>query len=239
MRDILPPSVLNVSLFGSRSRSDDDADSDLDILIVVANGTGRTQPQIITELVEAKFNKKPSLSWYGFRKIKALYSSGDLFAWHLHLEASTVAGTPLTGLIGNPSSYRTALSDIQDLHRIATDVEKTISVCNANSVFEMGILYVCARNIAMSASWYLAARPSFGRYSPYHLSVPFNVEPDTYEVMLRCRMASQRGAPPPVVSATQVLDVQRRILLWSESVAKAIQMREIADEQITTLRAAD
>ena len=235
MTDILPSSILNVSLFGSRSRCDNDTDSDLDVLIVVANGTGKTQPRLITDLLEAKFNKEPSLSWYGLRKIKALYSSGDLFAWHLHLEASAIAGTPLTALLGHPSSYRTALSDIRDLHRIAAGVEKTISLCNANAVFEMGILYVCARNIAMSASWYLAARPSFGRYSPYHLSVQFNIEQETYETMLRCRMASQRGAPPPVISASQVLEVQQKLLLWSEAVAKAVQMMEIADEQITTL----
>jgi hypothetical protein len=165
----------------------------------------------------------------------ALFQSGDLFAWHLRLEAKTLAGTSLNALMGAPSDYTTALSDIHDLQRIASRVEQTVTACSANAVFEMGILYVCARNIAMAASWRLAPSPSFGRYSPYDLPIPFPITHETYEIMLKCRMASQRGTPPPAVCVPQVLEVQQNILVWSKVVASAVAKVEATDEQIPTL----
>jgi hypothetical protein len=190
--------------------------------VVVANGTGKTSPELVQTFARRQFGREPSLSWYGLRKIGALFRSGDLFAWHLHLEAKALAGTALNALMGVPADYTTAVADIRDLREIAGRVERTITACNANAVYEMGILYVCARNIAMAASWRLAPRPSFGRYSPYDLPVPFPIARDTYEVMLRCRMASQRGAAMPSVFAPEVLEVQRNVLLWSQAVAGAV-----------------
>lgn len=218
----LPASILNISLFGSRSRDDDDENSDLDVLVVVANGTGKTSPDLVQAVARNKFGREPSVSWYGMRKIKALFRSGDLFAWHLHFEAKTLAGMDLSALVGVPADYKTAVADISDLREIARRVERTVTACSANAVFEMGILYVCARNIAMAASWRLASRPSFGRYSPYDLPVPFPISRDTYEVMLKCRMASQRGTALPSVSGNDVLEVQRNVLLWSEAVVGAV-----------------
>jgi hypothetical protein len=231
----IPPTILNISLFGSKSRGDNDANSDLDILVVVANGTGKTAPDAVYSFIQQKFGKAPSLSWYGLRKIKALFNSGDLFAWHLYLESETLAGKSLIELAGLTSDYRTALSDIYDLRQIAVSVEGTIKACAVNAVFEMGILYVCARNIAMAASWRLASRPSFGRYSPFDLPSPFPIDRKTYEIMLQSRMASQRGAPPPSVSADQVLEVQQNLLIWSKAVARAVKKEEARHEPITTL----
>jgi hypothetical protein len=221
-----PPAILNISLFGSRSREDDDEDSDLDVLVVVANDTGKTSPDLVQNLVRKQFDKDPSLSWYGLRKIDALFRSGDLFAWHLHLEAKTLAGTDLSACLGVPADYTTALSDINDLRKIASRVERSVIACNANAVFELGILYVCVRNIAMAASWHLASRPSFGRYSPYDLPIPFPIAKDTYEVMMKCRMASQRGTALPMVFAAEVLEVLRTILIWSEAVASDVAKAE-------------
>ncbi|MCK4206221.1 nucleotidyltransferase domain-containing protein [Brucella pituitosa] len=223
----LPLSILNISLFGSRSRNDFDRNSDLDILVVVANETGKTSPDEVVDFIWSEFGKNPSLSWYGERKIRALFSSGDLFAWHLHLEARTLAGTSLGSLIGVPSDYRSALSDIGDLQRIASHVGEKVIACSANAVFEMGILYVCARNIAMAASWRLSSPPSFGRYSPYHLPIEFPMARSTYETMLMCRMASQRGISPPNVSSQQVLEAQKAIMMWSDMIAIAVEKEEL------------
>lgn len=231
----LPSAILNISVFGSKSRNDDDADSDLDVLVVVSNGTGKTSPDLVRELVKHEFGEDPSLSWYGMRKFRALFESGDLFAWHLHLEARTLAGKSFSTLVGAPSDYTTAHSDIKELREIARGVEQAVTACSANAVFELGILYVCARNIAMAASWHLACTPSFGRYSPYDLPVNFPIPIKTYETMIRCRMASQRGITPPKVSVSQVLDAQRNILIWSHAVASAVAKFEANDEPIPTL----
>lgn len=230
MTFVLPPSIINISLFGSGARKDDDANSDLDVLVVVANGSGKTSPESVRTLVEREFGKVPSLSWYGLRKIRSLFDTGDLFAWHLHLEAKTLAGTKLQSLLGSPSNYTAAISDIKDLRGIAGRVDNSIRNCSANAVFELGILYVCARNIAMSASWRLTKAPSFGRYSPYDLPIDFPIACDLYQKMMDCRMASQRGRSPPIVSAVEVLEAQNRIMLWSESVLVALAKMEAVDE---------
>ncbi|WP_433760925.1 nucleotidyltransferase domain-containing protein [Brucella anthropi] len=226
-----PSNILNVSLFGSMSRNDCDKNSDLDVLVVVENGTGKASPDTIIEFIRCEYGKTPSLSWYGKRKITALFKSGDLFAWHLHLEAKALAGDSLNTLIGVPSEYTGALSDITDLREIARRVEQKVVACGANAVFEMGILYVCARNIAMAASWHLASTPSFGRYSPYDLPIAFPIAPETYETMLLCRMASQRGIAPPNVSSLHVLQVQKNILMWSKAVVTAVEKERSRDEQ--------
>ncbi|MCQ2005259.1 nucleotidyltransferase domain-containing protein [Rhizobium sp. NRK18] len=235
MTVVLPPSIVNISLFGSGARNDNDAKSDLDILVIVENGTGKTEPDPVREFVKAEFGKEPSLSWYGLRKIRALFESGDLFAWHLCLEGKTLAGMSLQKLFGTPADYRSAQSDICDLRGIASRVERWVTACHANAVFELGILYVCARNVAMAASWRLRRTPSFGRYSPFELPIPFPIALETYEKMLQCRMASQRGSIPPDVAASEVLEVQRDLLIWCDEVAGAVAKVEATDEQISTI----
>ncbi len=167
------------------------------------------------------------------RKIKSLFETGDLFAWHLHLESKLIAGSCLEQIVGVRANYKTALPDIRDLCRIASSVDRVIKSCPENSVFEMGILYVCARNIAMAASGALAKHPCFGRYSPFAIpGIDFPIDRGMYELMIRSRMAGQRRAAPPDISPDQVLETQQNLLAWSHAIIRAVERSEPRHEQI-------
>lgn len=221
----MPESVVNVSLFGSHGRGDNDEHSDVDVLVIVKDGSGTTPEAAIVRSLSPFLKPSPSVSFYGERKLRLMFEEGHLFAWHLYLESKGIGPfSNLSSLFAKPSDYAGALEDIADLITILKDVERQIKKCPHNSVFEMGILYVCARNIAMSASWHLASRPEFGRYSPYALSgLPFPLTMRQYDLAMQCRMASTRGISPLEVSADTVSAVTSDLIPWSASIMESVR----------------
>jgi hypothetical protein len=215
----LPSSVVNISIFGSWVRKDNDERSDLDVLVTVLDGSGKTPERRIVDFVTPLIGGKPSISWYGIKKLREMFTQGDLFAWHLFLESKSVGPYPdLQSIFGRPANYATAMPDIMELYGILGEVSDELRKAPKNAVFEMGILYVCARNIAMSASSKLCPTPHFGRYSPFALPMQFPLTADEYELAMSCRMASQRGWPPPTIHVRQVEDMQQRLIAWSQLV---------------------
>jgi hypothetical protein len=195
-------------------------------LVVVRDGSGTTSERGIIEVVDSLLPKQPTISFYGERKIRALFEEGNLFAWHLFLEAREVPGLPEPiGILGRPNSYATASDDIDGLLAILEGVLPQIAIAPQNAVFEYGILYVCARNIAMSASWHLKARPDFGRYSPFGLPGPyrFPLSREHYDVGMKCRMASTRGEEPPRVVPHVVEEATEMVSAWARSVSEMVR----------------
>lgn len=219
----LPSSVVNISIFGSWVRRDNDEHSDLDVLVTVLDGSGKTPEGEIAAFVRPLIGGEPSISWYGVKKLRAMFAQGDLFAWHLFLESKSVGPYPdLPSIFGRPANYATAQTDIMELNSILAEVSAELSKAPKNAVFEMGILYVCARNIAMSASSKLCPSPHFGRYSPFALPIEFPLTDDEYDLAMSCRLASQRGHPPPLIRPEEVEDMQERLLAWSEFVLREV-----------------
>ncbi|RWN11442.1 MAG: nucleotidyltransferase domain-containing protein [Mesorhizobium sp.] len=215
----LPSSVVNISIFGSWVRRDNDEHSDLDVLVTVMDGSGKTPDQEIADFVRPLIGGEPSISWYGVNKLRSMFEQGDLFAWHLFLESKSVGPYPeLQAIFGRPASYATAQTDIMELHGILREVSVELIKAPRNAVFEMGILYVCARNIAMSASDKLCPTPQFGRYSPFALPIEFPLTADEYDLAMSSRMAGQRGRSPPLIRVGDVEDMQERLMSWSELV---------------------
>jgi hypothetical protein len=157
-----------------------------------------------------------------------MFEKGHLFAWHLYLESFGIAEfLDLKEKYGEPDAYGTAMADIAGLFEILEEVQLQVGSAPCNSVFEMGILYVCARNIAMSASWHLGARPDFGRYSPFALpNLPFPLSKEQYDVTMRCRMASTRGTAPAEVTPQAVVDAATMLLPWSASVSALVRLAQ-------------
>ncbi len=221
-----PSSIANISIFGSHVRNDSDELSDLDFLILVRDGTGKTPDAEILTYGQKVFGKPPSLSWYGINKLKTMFNEGHLFAWHLYLESKPIEEFPaVSSLFGRPNNYQSALADIAGLQFLVEGVKTAIYAVPENAAFELGILYVCARNIAMSASWHLLKTPDFTRHSPYKLGrLNCPVEPGTYNQAMRCRMAGQRGlAPPTGVSKKDVLEFRKQLLPWIEELIMEIK----------------
>jgi len=201
-------------------RGGHDDNSDVDVLVVVEDGFGTVPTEAVEKFLSSLICGDPSISWYAKKRVAAMFDSGDLFAWHLFRESKGLGDyQDISRLLGPPRRYQTATSDIEELHEILRGVAEAVTVAPHNAIFELGILYVCARNIAMSASWHLCDVPNFKRYSPLELPILFPLTVDEYELIMVCRMASQRGTrPPDRASSVSILGLQERLMAWSTQV---------------------
>lgn len=211
--------LLGCYIIGSVARGEDDERSDLDILAIVRDGKGKVSSEDILALVPDKERyREAGISWYGVNRIRQMFTNGELFAWHIWREHIILyeRGVSLSGL-GPPNSYRNALLDLESFERILLGSPANLEVAPENTIYEFGLLYVCLRNIAMSASGMLRDWPDFSRYSPYHLpEVPTLPMPrQEYDVAMECRMAGQRGiSPPKTVDAQLVLSCYKGAVTW-------------------------
>jgi len=193
----LPENVVCVRIFGSMARGDYDSLSDADVLVVVRDRSGKVPEQAIFDCLEPIVRRPPSISWYGRKRLGEMFKNGHLFAWHLFNESISVFGpNNIEELFGRPLPYRDALTDIRSFETIFDGIPNAIRICPQNAIYELGLLYVCVRNIAMSASWHLCGQPNFSRYAPFEVGhKPLTLTVEEYEHVMSCRMASQRGTP--------------------------------------------
>jgi hypothetical protein len=213
--------IMNISIFGSYGRGNPDAFSDLDVLVLCDDGAGTQSEAHVRKLVSDQYEKDPSISWYGKKKLAHFFAIGDLFAWHLHRESFALPGfEPLGKIFGLPAQYLNCLDDIAGLRDILCSIPEQIRLHPQNLIYELGLTYVCMRNIAMTASSVLRDHVDFGRYSPYGLpGVVPSISTNDYGVLARCRHASTRGTPAPSVT----IDVEgtlRASLVWAELVER-------------------
>lgn len=211
--------LLGVYIFGSVARGDRDPRSDLDLLAVVADGSGKVDEREVYAHVPSDLGElDPSISWYGKRRLGRMFANGELFGWHLYYEAIPLFEVERVIVeLGRPSPYLGAAADVASFEKILSDIPGQLRASPENAVYELGLVYVCLRNICMAASSNLCARADFSRYSPFHLSgvskVP--ITPDEYDLAMSCRMAGQRGLQPPaLVSRPQVADIHDRLVPW-------------------------
>ncbi len=214
--------LLGVHVFGSVARGDRDATSDLDLLAVVADGEGKVpEADVLLHIPPGMAGPEPSVSWYGQRRLAAMFANGELFAWHLHLEArSLFEPVPTLRALGEPAPYRDAALDVASFESILAAVPPQLDAAPENALYEMGLVYVCLRNIAMAASWALLPRPDFTRHSPFRLAgvAPLPLTRAEYDLAMACRMAGQRGVrPPATIDRSRVIDVHARLLPWIAS----------------------
>src|SRR5216683_206867 len=208
--------VIGAYIFGSVGRGEQDSLSDLDVLAVVKTGAGRIPESLVISHIPKEFKSlKPSISWYGSDRLQEMFRNGELFAWHLHREAIPLFDPDrFLSQLGKPSAYQEFVADVASFHKVLTGIPSQIAANEYNAVYEAGLVYVCLRNIAMSASWILCDAPDFSRYSPFKLSeiaaCPISIE--EFELTMACRMASQRGQEPPsCITSAFVIDVFERL----------------------------
>lgn len=206
-------------VFGSVARDDHDNRSDLDVLAIVQDGAGKVPEELVLSYVPDDLKGlEPSVSWYGQNRMSEMFDNGELFAWHLFQEAQPVFETcPFIKDLGAPNPYRGAREDVESFEKILMGIPDNLSAASSNAIYEMGLIYVCLRNICMSASATLCERPDFSRYSPFALAgfSPAPISRDEYDDAMACRMAGQRGvAPPTNIDAARVYDMYERLAPW-------------------------
>ncbi|MFM9859680.1 hypothetical protein RUR49_14485 [Pseudoxanthobacter sp. M-2] len=204
--------------------------SDLDVLAVVKSGTSKIDKEIVISYLPAEYLPMPlSISWYGENRIRNMYLNGELFAWHIFYETILLYDAyHFLESLGRPEKYKSCIQDVRSFRAIFDNVASQVTSMPYNSIYEAGIIYSCVRNIAMSASWYLCARPNFSRYSPFDLQLesPCPISREEYILAMKCRMSSQRGdAPPPGVDADFVLKIASVLPAWLDDIETEVKGR--------------
>lgn len=201
-----------IYVFGSITRGDVSPTSDVDILVVDDIPSSSRFPR--------------DWSVYSKSTVSKHYQEGRLFAWHLHLEAVLLHPAGSDGFLaklGAPSRYTKAAEDIADLRVLLSISLDEIKRGSPSQIYELGLVYTVLRDVAMSASWPLLGRPSFGRYVPYEITPPCPLPRPAYEIAMRSRHASTRGTPEPAdyqVAANAVL--ASPLLEWLDLIRSAV-----------------
>jgi predicted nucleotidyltransferase len=191
--------ILALSYFGSHVRGDADALSDIDILCVLDRLTPQSK-HLATMFIDQHLGEGISISFYGKKRIEEMFAEGHLFAWHLFRESTPVqiadVQRDFIQSLGKPADYLLAADDSLSLLKIIESIPPALAKCDRNRIYEAGLLYLCARNVGISLSWYSPGGPVFDRFAPYRISPPlpeFPLEKCRYEKYLQARMASTRG----------------------------------------------
>jgi len=209
--------LIAVVLFGSVARGDDDAASDIDVLAIVESRTGRVDNDLVRQyLPERLRSRQPDISWYGSDRYREMSKAGQLFSWHVFLDGE-VLYDPVGYVreLGQPAPYRNMIEDIDAFISIAEGVVPQIEASEFNAIYEMGVLYVCVRNVAMSGSWILSKRPDFSRNSP------FNFQPSLVDFGVDIEASQRGGGLPNHVDKDAVLSYFVRARRWMSAVRAA------------------
>ncbi|MCO5095664.1 MAG: nucleotidyltransferase domain-containing protein [Xanthomonadaceae bacterium] len=172
-----------IYVFGSICRGESTPTSDVDVLVVPLEVDSSQFPQ--------------NWSVYSPELLSEYFKAGRLFAWHLHLEAKCVfslRSEPFLASLGPPAPYSTIVEDTDDLEVLLNEALNELAAGTQNVIYELGIAYTAIRDLAMSASWSLLARPCFSADAPYRLPVDPPLPRDIYHQAMVARHASTRGS---------------------------------------------
>ena len=174
-----------IYIFGSIVRGEVDPGSDVDVLVIVE---GRQRLRF-----------PPHWSVYSRARLTSLYKRGTLFAWHLHKEAVPVFIPKDPGLLarlGQPSPYSGAFHEVCSLRRIMNDAVEELHSGTPSPTYELGLVGMACRDIAMAAIPALEGHFTFSKLSPLLLKKPtFPLSKEAYNMLCDCRRSSTRGRP--------------------------------------------
>lgn len=228
---MIPKQIVSLRIFGSVARGDADSKSDLDILAVLRDNNSLPEDQV-TNLIRKSCRRKANISWYSYKRIRELYEEGHLFAWHIFQESRKISSTKEADTIdqlGMPSKYLSARDDISSLISILSSIRNAIIKCERNIIYEAGLIYVCARNIALPASSINTMKLDFSRYSPYNLDIEscrFPLPRRDYDLLIQARHASMRGGSPPQMKVRDSLGQQNEILKWARRIQNYVEVNQ-------------
>lgn len=213
------PSDYGIYLYGSSARGDSGHDSDTDFLVVLKSG--KENQTSIQELQKKHRLTGTCQDWsqYSLYRLREMYRAGHLFSWHLFKESRFLGyGHDFLADLGRPASYGSFHDDVNSLLELLQQVEQELANSSVNLVYEAGLVYLCARNIAMSASYFASTDLSFSSFAPFNLGYvenPFPLDKGLYQELRSARLAATRGVDAPTLESRSVLDAAKKVLSWA------------------------
>uniref|UniRef100_E6QT40 Polymerase nucleotidyl transferase domain-containing protein n=1 Tax=mine drainage metagenome TaxID=410659 RepID=E6QT40_9ZZZZ len=167
--------------FGSICRGETDQASDIDLLACISTPMPDIDPK--------KF------SIYTYARMRQLWSEGNPFAWHLHLESKLIFSSDgldfLTDL-GVPSKYVRGSEDCEKFYKLFLESYGSLTCSSDSLVFHLSCMFLATRNFATCYS-FCTGRPIFSRKSPLLIDRKLPISDEAFDVFARARILSTRG----------------------------------------------
>lgn len=200
--------------YGSSARGESSKDSDIDVLVVCSDPKSLSRDDLQDDFALGSEGLAVDYSVYGIKRLQEMYRQGHLFSWHLYKESIFVGGTQgLLENLGKPNNYTAYKEDVEQLYDLLQSVSVQINASSNNLVYEAGIAFVCVRNIAMAASYFLPDGPHFSSYAPFKIaSFPLTLE--EYDLLRSSRLSGSRGLKAPDISFTILNPIVHKSVFW-------------------------
>jgi len=202
-----------IYVFGSITRGEVTPTSDADILVVPLGG-------------QNKGSYPESWSVYSLKTIESMHSEGRLFSWHLYLDSTCVytpCSLPTIERLGKPEEYNSAIKDIIELRNLLSDSLGFLKNGTQSSIYEVGLVHTCLRDIAMSSSWHLLDRPTFSIDAPFKINPSLPLEREVYKKTMLARHSSTRGVSKNIdYDLLSQIIVSAPLVEWAEKVEEKV-----------------
>lgn len=206
-------------VYGSTARGDALNSSDVDLLVVLEEKKGARIGEVSIPKTVIPLGKKPDFSYYSLDRLRDMFNSGHLFAWHLYREARFLeVGDDYLAQLSKPNDYESFEEDVMPLIELLSSIEHELERSRENLIYEAGLVYVCARNIAMCSSYFAPSGLSFSTYAPYLLGYSDNRFPlpkERFEALRRARLAGTRGLEPSPLDVDILVSDLRHVMKWA------------------------
>ena len=132
---------------------------------------------------------------YQHDRLRELWSEGNPFAWHLHLESRLLFasdGVDFLAALGAPTAYQAGIVDCEKFAQLFSESLGQLSETRVSATFNLSCIFLATRNFATCYSL-RQGRPVFSRRSPLMIDAPLDISDEAFGVLSRARVLSTRG----------------------------------------------
>lgn len=208
--------------FGSVCRGEVDKSSDIDLLACLSE----PNPDFDSN----------RFSIYSHDRIRELWSEGNPFAWHLHLESKLLyssTGEDFISTLGRPARYVKAIEDCEKFRSLFSESLNSLKNATNSPTFDISCMFLAARNFATCYSLG-SEKAEFSRYSPLLIDEKLSISKNEFDVFVRARILSTRGYGAPLMNSDINLarESALSIVKWMGELADTYLAPEIHYERV-------
>lgn len=208
--------------FGSVCRGEIDKSSDIDLLACLSE----PNPGIDSN----------RFSIYSHKRIRDLWSEGNPFAWHLHLESKLLyssTGEDFINNLGRPAEYIKLVEDCEKFRSLFSESLNSLTTTTNSPTFDISCMFLATRNFATCYSLG-SGNPVFSRYSPLLIAEKLPISKNEFDVFVRARILSTRGYGEPLTNSDIGLakESAHSVVEWMDEIADGYLSPEIRYERV-------